>query len=242
MGPAKLPPEVPLLFRGPQPYRTGDRLPGRQADGDACWLGLEQDRFFILEGESGCGKSSLLNAFLFPRAQKEFQTIRVRVTDDPFQNVLQALRELVGAAAPDWPADSSGLRQAIQAVAPSKGGANGARPVLLCIDQFEEIFGVVNDRVRSSFMEELRNAIHCRLLRLLVVVRIDYSDLLINLCREVDPDGGALDPGNYFVLKPFRKEQGLRVVHEIFSPITAGNQQLERELDMFGEALVEEEA
>ena len=83
-GPPKPLSNLPAIFRGPRPYGRDDVLPARQKDIDDCWLDLKDASFFLLEGESGCGKSSLLNAALLPRAQEAFRVIECRVADDPF--------------------------------------------------------------------------------------------------------------------------------------------------------------
>jgi Novel STAND NTPase 1 len=243
LGPPKLPAEMPLLFRGPQAYGAGEHLPGRQAEGEACWLLLQQSPFLFLEGESGCGKSSLVNAVLLPRAQESFRTVLIRVGDNPFGNTIQALNRLVGDSS-DWPANSEGLSKAISAVT-GRGNAgrllsDKTKPLLVCIDQFEEFFGGVHNRERRDFFECLRKAIEAGQLRLLLVIRIDFSDLLVNLCREVDPKGTILNLGNFYALEPFRRTQALRVVRDIFSPLVAANTQLEGELSLFGEALVDD--
>src|ERR1700741_4566581 len=49
LGPPPPPPPSGLIFRGPLPYTSEDKLPGRQKDIDACWLRLQKESFFILE-------------------------------------------------------------------------------------------------------------------------------------------------------------------------------------------------
>lgn len=91
LGPPQPPPALPTLFRGPRPYGREDALPGRQREADDCWRRLRDVPFFILEGESGCGKSSLLNAALLPRAQQEFRVVACRIADDPVGKLRAAL-------------------------------------------------------------------------------------------------------------------------------------------------------
>ena len=90
----------PSLFRGPQAYGSKDELPGRQADIDRCWKALQQKLFSILEGESGCGKSSLLNAKLIPKAREQFridqfEELFVTVKDDVRSQFLTVLKEAI---------------------------------------------------------------------------------------------------------------------------------------------------
>jgi len=236
-----LPMETPLLFRGLQPYHAGEHLPGRRIDGERCWLLLQERAFLVLEGESGCGKSSLLNAVLIPKLQELYRVIRVRLVDEPYSNTVQALQQ-IETAKRARSADAEGLSAAFSAIARRKSTEkeffDRGRPLLLCIDQFEELFGAVNDRIRTEYMETLRQAILARELRLLIVIRIDFVDLLLNLCREVDPGGEAFAVGNHYVLQPFRETQALWVLREIFSPIVSGNGLLETRFASFAEALV----
>jgi energy-coupling factor transporter ATP-binding protein EcfA2 len=234
--------ETPLLFRGLQPYRTGEQLPGRRVDGERCTLLLGEQEFLVLEGESGCGKSSLLNAILLPKASELFRTVRVRLADEPYAATIRALQGLDGPKE-TWSADAQGIAKAVSELAAQRKGRDHEsggleKPLLLCIDQFEELFGSVSDQVRRDYMEALRKAIAAGELRLLIVTRIDFSDLLVNLCREVDPSGAAFTVEHFYVLKPFRKDQALWVLKEIFAPIISDDEEFAAEFGSFEETLV----
>lgn len=234
--------EAPLLFRGLQPYRTGEQLPGRRVDGERCALLLGEQEFLVLEGESGCGKSSLLNAILLPKAAELFRTVRVRLADEPFVATIRALQGLDVPKA-NWSADAAGLAKAFSELAALRKGRDHEsggleKPLLLCIDQFEELFGSVSDQVRRDYMEVLRKAIAAGELRVLIVTRIDFSDLLVNLCREVDPNGEAFTVEHFYVLKPFRKDQALWVLKEIFTPMISNDEEFAAEFGSFEETLV----
>ncbi len=91
--PAPLP-DRPRVFRGPVSYdvKDAEQFHGRDADGDDCWERLRRKPFFILEGESGCGKSSLLNVDLVPRAREVFHVVGpCRCGEDPFGKLRSAL-------------------------------------------------------------------------------------------------------------------------------------------------------
>jgi hypothetical protein len=55
LGPPPAPSSGKMIFRGPLPYNADETLPGRLRDLDACWISLQKQPLFILEGESGCG-------------------------------------------------------------------------------------------------------------------------------------------------------------------------------------------
>jgi hypothetical protein len=239
-----LPSEAPLLFRGLQPYHVGDHLPGRRSEGERCSLQLMEQPFMVLEGESGCGKSSLLNAILLPKALGLYRGVRVRLADDPYGNTGRALEPFDNSKKISI-GDAEGMAAALaelgsRRVSLEPGAASQTeKPLLLCIDQFEELFSM-NDRIRVAYMEVLREALLAGQVRLLIVIRLDFSDLLINLCREIDSEGKVFKVENFYVLKPFRKVQALGVLHEIFAPLVNENEEIEAHLEPFEEALVSE--
>ncbi len=93
LGPPKIPPNPLQVFRGSAPYTREDKdtLLGRQPEIDDCWRLLKEKAFFILEGESGCGKSSLLNAGLIPKAEAICRVMVCRITEAPFAVLFQEL-------------------------------------------------------------------------------------------------------------------------------------------------------
>ena len=94
LGPPQAPATLPTLFRGPRPY-PDRRTSCPDARRSATTAGSSSARapFFILEGESGCGKSSLLNAALLPLAQQVFRVVLCRLADDPLGKLCAALRQ-----------------------------------------------------------------------------------------------------------------------------------------------------
>jgi formylglycine-generating enzyme required for sulfatase activity len=112
LGSSRPPSNLPTIFRGPRPYGSEDTLPGRQKEIDACWRLMREKTFFILEGESGCGKSSLLNAALIPKARQEFKVIECRIAEDPFGKLCSALRQ-ERYRKPEQPINEANLNAAI---------------------------------------------------------------------------------------------------------------------------------
>lgn len=157
-------------------------LPGRQQECDDCWQLLRLAPFFILEGESGCGKSSLLNAALLPRAQRVMRVISCRLADDPFGRLCAALLQKAYRAAPSPPSAAT-----LTAVIAQAASAAAPQPLLLCIDQGEELFVTVRDALREQCLRVIEEAIATGQLRLLIALRSDFRDLLDRLCRTLDP-------------------------------------------------------
>ncbi len=206
------------IFRGPLPYLSGENLPGRQADVDQCFLLLQQEPFFLLEGESGCGKSSILNAALLPLAREKYQVVECRVANDPVDK----------------------LSAAMSAYAKPSEGGPAAKPILLCIDQFEELFVTVRDELRDQFLTTLKDQVQRGQLRLLIAIRSDFRDLLMSLCRTVDPEQSVLDLGAYYSLKAFSETQAIAVLDEMLEPIHGGDLLRKQVVDDFAENLVQE--
>ncbi len=238
-GSSPIPTDPSRIFRGPLPYLEGDHLPGRQADVDECFLLLQQHTFFVLEGESGCGKTSILNAALLPQARTKFRVVECRVANDPigklYSVLLQQPYHEVDVSQEDL---SNALKSAISTYATPEDDPHAAEPVLLCIDQFEELFVTVKDEVRVAFLSILRDAIRSGQLRLLLSIRNDFLDLLINLCRKVDPTQLILNLGAYYRLEPFSEVKALAVLTEMLEPIQGGDPVRRQEHDDFARKLV----
>jgi hypothetical protein len=211
--PAPPGPPGPRVFRGPRSYNAEEdgEFYGRKTDGDDCWERILRKPFFVLEGESGCGKSSLLNAVLIPRASRDFHVVSCRCGEDPFGKLRSALlgERYERGRSYGEPA----LRKAIKSAAEGSGNAD-SKPLLVSIDQFEELFVTVKDRVRRRFFTALKEAIEEEKLRLVLAVRKDFADLLLDARRDVDPDNTAFafDRDSYYTLRSFSAEQAEAVL------------------------------
>jgi hypothetical protein len=213
---------------------------GRAADGETCWLLHRRKPFFILEGESRCGKSSLLNVDLIPRARDVFRVIGpCRCGEDPFGELRSALLGERYERGRNYSEEA--LCETIEQVAQAPGGG-AVPPLLVCIDQFEEVFVTVKDQVRQRFFEALRESIAAGRLRLLLAIRKDFSDLLFEACREDNPelDSFAFDPESYYHLRSFTETQAEGTLDRMLDREELhGNDQLRpQELRAFARALV----
>jgi hypothetical protein len=232
----------PRLFRGPLSYDIQDAKTfyGRMADGDACWERLRSKPFFILEGESGCGKSSLLNAYVLPRARQVFHVIGpCRCGEDPFGKLRSALLQQSYSGGHKY--GKRDLDAALDQI--PNAPANGpARPVLLCIDQFEELFVTVKPQVTLQFVEALKQFVEDGNLRLVLAIRRGFSDLLLETCREVDPELASLafTRDSYYPLRSFTAEQAEGVINSMLDREDVhGNDTLRRrDVREFAHALV----
>ncbi|MDT7542438.1 MAG: hypothetical protein QOE33_2342 [Acidobacteriota bacterium] len=136
-----------LIFRGPRPYLQEDKesFHGREKDIERCWIQIKEHPFFVLEGESGCGKSSILNVALIPLANLRFQVVECRVADDPFGKLYCALRKETYHKS-NRAISKKMLAEAVTVAAKPEKAEETNNPcynpkqLLLCIDQFEENF------------------------------------------------------------------------------------------------------
>ena len=195
----------------------------------------------MLEGESGSGKSSLLQTMLIPRARKQFHVVACRCGDDPFGKLrAELLNEHYK------PGRKYGKPALMEAIEQARAGRpdESARPLLVCIDQFEELFVTVKDEVRRQFVETLGNARADGKLRLVVVIRKDFSDLLRDVRIEVDPDNRlfAFDRESYHVLRSFSVPRAMDVLNRMLDrdEFHGGNRLRRQDLDDFAKAFVEE--
>lgn len=142
-------------FVGPQPLDSSDLEKrgffGRDSDIEKIVKKLSSpaNRHLVLIGESGCGKTSLLNAGVIPRLTKDgvFHCVYVCLKDQPVKKLQEALRAV---AVP--PAQNSSEQRALEAGTNATSGAESVslveelrqagtrsgKPIILFIDQFEE--------------------------------------------------------------------------------------------------------
>jgi WD40 repeat protein len=152
-------------------------------------LGQEKDdlsRFLAVVGPSGSGKSSVVKAGLIPALRRgglpgsedwfvvdfipgahpleELEAALLRVAVNPPESLLGQLQE-----------SERGLLRAVRRILPPDNSVE----LVLVIDQFEEVFTLVNDEsVRTHFLESLLTAVldpRSRL-RVILTLRADFTD------------------------------------------------------------------
>ena len=168
-------------------------------------------RFGVLCGESGCGKTSFLQAGLWPRLLKQnHRCVYVKFTEaDPLDAVRRALAETSQLsprrlAAADLPA-------VLATAAPA-----GSPPLVLLFDQFEQFF-VHRQRTeeREPFVQGLADWYRNRQgppVRILICLRDDFYGRLVELQKAM---GYSLGPQESLRLEKFTPREAAAIFRVI---------------------------
>jgi tetratricopeptide (TPR) repeat protein len=167
-------------------------------------------RFGILMGESGCGKTSLLQAGLLPRLsnpEKNYQGVYISFSDrDPFETVYQALVDQLKIP------DESRSGNFLEILEQRENFAE--KQLVLLFDQFEQFFIHCKQQPdRKPFIEALTTWYRSSLkVKVLISIRGDLSDRLLELERAFDYSPG---PQEKFRLEKFSPEEATNVLEVI---------------------------
>lgn len=142
------------------------------------------DRFLVVVGPSGSGKSSLVRAGVVPRLRKRRWTILPAFSPGP--NPLGALAAAFVAADGDQEQVGTVLRRirqgprAVRAeLARLRGGRFGRTMVV--IDQFEELLTLAGERERAQFVEAVSDCLeHDPGLRVIATLRVEFLGPLLH--------------------------------------------------------------
>lgn len=141
------------------------------------------DRFLLLVGASGSGKSSLVRAGVMPRLRERRWTVVPAFSPGP--NPLGALAASLAAAAGGQEPVSAVLRRLRHGRDALRGEltrlrGGGFRRVLLVVDQFEELVTLAGERERAQFLDALRACLeHEPSVRVLATLRVDLLGRLL---------------------------------------------------------------
>ncbi len=172
-------------------------------------------RLFVLMGESGVGKSSLLQAGLLPNlGQVGFVGMYVKFTN---REPLDSIGKVLGVQ------ESGSLVEMLRSAV-----AKAGRPIVLILDQFEQFFVQFQEEKRAEFIGELKAWYESDVaVKILIGIRGDLSDRLLDIQKAL---GYSLRPDQSYRLERFAPAQATEVLRVI----------AETEKWSFNQAFVEE--
>ena len=144
------------------------------------WISDAPSSFLYLTGRSGCGKSSLVSAWIKPKLeQKDWIVLVFRGFNDP----LQAIASAISAPGLLWKRPPSGTDPRSQLRMAAARAAENNRRVLIVIDQFEEFLIVHDEQAVIRLKNDLATLYQtCSpTLRLLLAFRSEYEYLVDHL-------------------------------------------------------------
>lgn len=189
-------PVVTDPFRPLQTFATGDAelFFGRRREIEDLAALVRAHRLVVLEGSSGTGKSSLLQAGLRPALDAEMLWLDVAPATEPTPEPVTLLEECIRAALGPSNAALHGAEPEALLLALA---ARESRPVLVVLDQFEEMFQRRSReeirRAATALARVLRRATqNAAPIHVLVSVRADHFGHLRHLQSELP---GIFDTG-----------------------------------------------
>jgi len=195
--------DKPCPYVGLDAFREPTFFFGRESDTEALLAQLKKAPLVVVLGASGSGKSSLVIGGLLPALAGAFAPSEPCVIP-PFVPGNAALKRLADAVARSSCAtvavsadDVSALRGNPDRLSDMVGGA-GARPVLVTVDQFEEIFTLCDQTDREAFVANLAGLLEAgRNHRVIVTVREEFRSRIVGL----EALGPFLD-GAWYSMRP----------------------------------------
>jgi tetratricopeptide (TPR) repeat protein len=178
----------------------------RQRDVQDCYAAVTAPEFRIgvLMGESGCGKSSLLQAGVLPKLLGEaaaYRGVYVKFGDrEPIAAVRAALKDLA------MDTEGCDLLEVLEKASQTVG-----KPMVLLFDQFEQFFvQYKRQEERVAFIQSLKRWYDSELpVRILIGIRGDLADRLTEIQKIL---GYSLGPNESFRLNKFSPSQATAVL------------------------------
>ncbi len=189
------PPDDPP-YLGLEPFGTGDteRFRGRDRLVAELVSKVTGNRFAIMLGASGSGKTSLLHAGLVPALKME--TVVLTPGGNPLEELSIQLARLAGTTAEELRADSRALHRLAHQL-PGE--------LLVVVDQFEELFTVCrDDDERAAFLALLTSATRATNSRCRVVLAV-RADFHVHLVRR--PELAEALRRGYVLVRPMQPDE-----------------------------------
>jgi serine/threonine protein kinase/DNA-binding SARP family transcriptional activator len=184
-------------YKGLRPFGEADarHFHGRDAVTKQLVDLIQRKRFVAVVGASGSGKSSLLHAGAMPRLrERDLRVVSMLPGEHPISQLRNALLT-VATREPDF----GGATAVLQSVA-----AQADEPLVVVVDQLEELWTMTPDRERDQFLTGLAAIIADTTARVHVIVciRADFFDRPLS-----HGTFGALVAVNTFALTPMSRAE-----------------------------------
>jgi formylglycine-generating enzyme required for sulfatase activity len=177
---------------------------GRRSETLAVEERLRSDRFVLVAGDSGTGKSSLCRAGVLPRLERTTQIATAVLGRSPMTALAIALAPFANESevtcAEHLTRDPAGFGRTLRARVPD---------LVLFVDQLEELVTQATSDDASAVAEALHAMLHGHALRLLATARSDFLTRLAALSGLGDDLHAAL-----WLLRPLLRERLVDVVVE----------------------------
>lgn len=192
---------------------------GREGEIKKYWRAIsnEEFRFGVLQGESGCGKSSLLQAGLLPRLiDKDSPYFGVYIklrSQDVIADIRRELeKRLEGEGIDAGETNASTTENLVNLL--KRSVERAGKPIVLIVDQFEQFFVQNNSPdKRKPFIADLKAWYDGNLdVKILVGIRKDWSGDLEEIREDVN---FTSDLSNVFTLRKFIPKQATQVLKVI---------------------------
>ena len=206
-------------IKGLRPFTAADadiftRLQ-RKRDVQECLEAVTNDhyRFGILMGESGCGKTSFLQAGVIPQLtpkESTHQGIYVRFSDrNPFDIVLAEVAIFIQSQG-SYQLSLGGTGADLASILLQASEISG-KPLVLFFDQFEQFFVHQKRKEdREPFIHALKQWYDSTIpVKILISIRGDMSDRLVELQHRL---GYSLGPQEVFSLERFSPEEATAIL------------------------------
>ena len=172
-------------------YDIGDRdiFFGRDAVIEELAGEIPRQKVLIINGQSGSGKTSLINAGLIPRlAENGYLYVYFRDYTNPLEQLREYFRDHPDFALPD--ADKLSLLQILRSIRSQQES-----PVVVIFDQFERFLINVAADPRREFLQQLRECLESDLtaneLNLVISLRDDFYGKLLLEAEVIIPTLGS---------------------------------------------------
>ncbi|MEB3360374.1 MAG: hypothetical protein VKK04_26860, partial [Synechococcales bacterium] len=188
-------------------------------------MGRSDYRLTVIHGQSGVGKSSILQAGFIPNLRqtiigtREVLPVLEQVYADWLPSLGQALMKAVGEQRQSVPVQRDWFDSEAAILQQLRCNSDSNLITVLIFDQFEEFFYVCKDPMqRRGFYLFLKQCLNVPFVKAVISIREDYLHGLLEMTRLVDFDvinNNILDKSILYYLGNFSREEARSVIRQL---------------------------